>query len=433
MRFIAAAFCLIVATAPASAKPRLSVPADLSDPRPAPVRMSGLVPHARVTVSTIRSGDGGQTFVARATFRADGKGRVDTAKQRPLAGSYKDIEPLGLFWSAAPRKTAMGDPAPGAVRVSAEAGGGVVATRLVHVRPDAAELVTVADTPFPGAVFVRPVGGKRHPVIIVLGGSEGGSSTARTLSPLLAARGYAVLGLPYYNPGYDPGDLTPGLPASFTDIPVDRLEQVRAWLARQPGVNSGRIGLWGASKGAEFALIAATRFPWVKAVAAIVPSDLVWEGWGRAGAPTASFAFGGKPLAFQPYDGMAAELAKAARGQAMDLRRVHDAGRRAFPKRVAAARIPVETYRGALLVAGGGRDAIWPSAEMATSIAAARGKVGLQTVLLTYPGAGHLLGGPGTTPSGDLTGAGGDSTSIAHARAEVWRRTFDMFAMALQH
>lgn len=433
MRFIAAAFCLVVSPMPTSARPRLSAPADLTDPRPAPVRLSGLVPGAPVTISTTRLGDEGRTFIARATFRADGRGRVDTATRRPIDGSYQNVDPLALFWSAAPRKTEMGDPAPGVVRVSAEAGGRVVATALVRARPDPANLVTVTDTPFPGAVFVRPAGSKRHPVIIVLGGSEGGSSTARSLSPLLAARGYAVLGLAYYNPGYDPGDLTPGLPASFTEIPVDRLDQVRAWLARQPGVDIGRLGLWGASKGAEFALIAATRFPWIRAVAAIVPSDLVWEGWGRAGAPTASFAFGGSPLAFQPYDGMAAELAKAAKGQAMDLRRVHEAGRRAFPERVAAARIPVESYRGALLVAGGGRDAIWPSAEMATSIAAARGKGGLKTVLLTYPGAGHLLGGPGTTPARDLTGAGGDATSIAHARAEVWRRTFDLFATALDH
>lgn len=120
MRFVAAVFCLIVITARASAKLRLSVPADLSDPRPAPVRMSGLVPHARVTISTTLSGEDGQTFVAETTFCADGKGRVDTATQRPIAGSYKDIEPLGLFWSAAPRKTKVGDPAPGAVRVSAE-------------------------------------------------------------------------------------------------------------------------------------------------------------------------------------------------------------------------------------------------------------------------------------------------------------------------
>ena len=88
----------------------------------------------------------------------------------------------------------------------------------------------------------------------------------------------------------------PGLPTSFTEIPVDRLVEVRAWLAQQPGVDAERIGIWGASKGAEFALIAASHYNWINAVAAIVPSDLVWEGWGAAGPSRSSFSFGGKPF-----------------------------------------------------------------------------------------------------------------------------------------
>jgi dienelactone hydrolase len=44
------------------------------------------------------------------------------------------------------------------------------------------------------------------------------------------------------------------LPAEFADIPVDRLEQARAWLQQQPRVDADRIGVIGVSKGAEFAL-----------------------------------------------------------------------------------------------------------------------------------------------------------------------------------
>ncbi len=431
MRFVLIACVATCFTSAASAAPRLTGPTDLTDPRPAPVRVSGLPPRTAVTIATTRK-EGKETFEAHATFRSDARGRIDTAMTAPSDGSYHGIDPLALFWAAMPRRLSEDDPVSGTVRVEVKLGQRILTTLAIRSRPDPAKTVISTDTPFPGAVFAHPAGRGSHPVIIVLGGSEGGSSTAKAFAPLFAARGYATLGLPYYDPGYDPTDRLPGLPGSFSDIPVDRLVAVRDWLMRQPSADPSRIGIWGASKGAEFALIAATRYPWIKAVAAIVPSDLVWEGWGQTGPATASFAFAGRSLPFQPYSGMDAELAKAAKGQAMDLRRVHLAGRAAFPDKVAAARIPVQNYRGALLVAGGGMDAIWPSAEMATNIARARAVAGLSTEALTFPGAGHLIGGPGTSPAVELTGAGGAPDAIAHARSATWRATLDMFGAALK-
>jgi dienelactone hydrolase len=422
-----AAICFPTAV---SAAPRLTGPADLADPRPAPVRISGLVADTEVTVTTTRR-ERDETFEASATFRSDARGRLDTAVTAPLFGSYRGVDPLALFWSATPRHPSDNDPVAGSVRVVVRSSDRILATLVIRSRPDTATIVVSTDTPFPGAVFARPADAGRHPVIIVLGGSEGGSSTAKALAPLFTARGYATLGLPYYDPGYDPSDRLAQMPASFSNIPVDRLVMVRDWLAHQPSADVNRIGIWGASKGAEFALIAATRYSWIKAVAAIVPSDLVWEGWGQNGPATASFSFAGRSLPFQPYSGMAAELAKAAKGQPMDLRRVHLAGRASFPDRIPAARIPIERYRGALLVAGSGADAIWPSAEMATNIAATRRQARLATTLLNFPDAGHLIGGPGTSPGVELTGAGGTAAAIAHARIATWRATFDLFGTVL--
>ena len=430
--------CLSCSIAPSAlAAARVTGPDDLSAPHPTPIRVQGADPLTIVEITTERrDADATAMLVAHATFRTDAHGDLDVSRARPIEGTYQGIEPLGLFWSAASRDAAATDPsagpAPGNVRITVRVQGKVIATLTTRSQPDTARLMTRTDTPFPGAIFIQPADPGRHPVIIVLGGSEGGSSTARSFAPLFAARGYATLGLPYYNPGYDPTSLVPGLPSSFTDIPVDRLATVRDWLATQPGADAGRIGIWGASKGAEFALIAASRFGWIKAVAAIAASDVVWEGWGRRGPPASSFAFEGQPLAFQPYVGMDAELAKAAKGQAMDLRKVTDGGRKAFPERVPAARIPIERYRGALLVAGGGRDAIWPSAEMAINIGHSRRQASLPTLVLAYPTAGHLLGGPGTTPARPLMEVGGEEIAIAHARAEVWDKTFALFDAALK-
>jgi dienelactone hydrolase len=294
----------------------------------------------------------------------------------------------------------------------------------VHIEPVAA---------FPGAIFAFTPG-IRRPTLIVLGGSEGGDEVAREFAPMFARLGYAVLGLPYYDPGYDPAHKIAGLPRAFVNVPVDRLQAVHDWLAKRPEVDPTRIGLWGVSKGAEFAMIASTRFDWVKAVVAVVPSDVVWEGWGdwtAKPATTASFAWDGKPLAFMPYEGMDAEMAKAARGEDMALRHVHDLGRAHHPERYAAARIPVETYRGRLLLIAGEMDQIWPSAEMARAIAERRTQAGLSTDLVVYPDAGHALAGDGTHVDSGAMKLGGTVDAIARDRRDAWARTRAFLAAAL--
>ncbi len=145
----------------------------------------------------------------------------------------------------------------------------------------------------PGAFLVLPEGVARPPVVIVLGGSEGGDGAARTKAPLFVAAGCAVLGLPYYSPAYgSQPQQVPGLPKAFVDIPLDLVERARDWLRARGDVDGQRIGLYGVSKGAELALAAAARIDGLAAVAAIVPSDVVWEGWGdgRPEGTSGSFA-----------------------------------------------------------------------------------------------------------------------------------------------
>lgn len=433
-RCILFALPLILPAAAHAAPVRLSLPPDLSAPRPKPIRVTGLPPSATVTLTTVQQCDRDERFEAAVIFRATSTGTVDTARQAPITGSYTGVEPLGAFWSGMQVKNLSGatqDPAIGYARATVRVNGREVATGTVRIRPDPTGIRLSTATPFPGAVWAVPTDHRPHPVVIVLGGSEGGSSTARAMAPLFAARGYATLGLPYYDPGYDPSDRIEGLPHSFTAIPVDRLATVREWLKARPDADANRIGIWGASKGAEFALIAASRYSWIKAVVAVVPSDLVWEGWGGSGPATASFAFNGRPLAFEPYAGMDAELAKATRGEPMDLRRVHVKGRTAHPDRVDAARIPIERFHGTLLLIAGGRDQVWPSAEMAANIAAVRKRANKETRIIAIPLANHFLGGPGTTPVAPLVTPGSDAVAIAHARADGWTATFDTFDGAL--
>ncbi|HMG56884.1 MAG TPA: acyl-CoA thioester hydrolase/BAAT C-terminal domain-containing protein [Kofleriaceae bacterium] len=421
---------------------------DLLSGDPVQIAIAGLAPGeveivAERPVTQPWDPSGARTlYRARASFRVGADGRLDLAGAAPVAGSYAGADLRGLFWSMAPTEDPIaGGWADPQVRLIASQRGAVVARAALTLQPSDPKVeLTPVGPELPGAVLARLPGAVRRPAIIVLGGSEGGDWFARTMSPRLAWHGYAVLGLPYYAPAFGgpPRDDLKGLPSAFVDIPVDRLDRARDWLRRQPGVDADRIAVYGVSKGAEFALIAAARLPWLTAVIAIVPTDVVWEGWGLPDQPAgrrSSFAWRGEPLPFVPYHDLMAEIAKGRTGGQAHLRRPQDEGRAQHPEAAAAARIPIERYRGALLIAGGGDDQVWASGPMTETLARTRAAAGLATTALVFADAGHALSGDGWSPTTQIGRApfaiGGTPAATARAQAEVWRETLAVLARAL--
>ena len=291
--------------------------------------------------------------------------------------------------------------------------------------PAAAQSPEVVATPvagFPHAKVWRLAGDRARPVVVILHGADGNDEAGERFGPILARLGYAAVGLPYYSPNwgdYGPPPKFADLPGSFIDIRVDQLAGLRDALRGQPGVDVDRFGLFGGSKGSEFALIAASRYPWITSVVAYMPTDVVWEGWGletlEAEGTRSSFSFDGQALPFMPYRGFVEGLLA---GPSADLRAIHENGRADHPEREAAARIPIEAYRGPLLVVAGGRDSQWNSERAARTIAARREAAGRETIALIYPEAGHDLigdGGPRESPR-----SGGSPEADAAARADAW-------------
>jgi dienelactone hydrolase len=385
-------------------------------------------------------------FAGSARFKADAQGRVDLATQAPEAGSsYSGADVRGLLWSMAKTEASTRDRPFNRIDFQlSDAEGKPLATAQLSLTPALPQVTTRKAEAFEGALFASLPGEGKRPTLILLGGSEGGSQITRDAAHW-ASFGYAVLALPYYSPpqwgatGPMPPEL-PGLPAHFFSIPVERLEAARDWLAQQPEVDAQRIGVMGTSKGAEFVLLAGTKMPWIKAVAAIVPTDVVWEGWGQgptAPATGASFAWKGEPFAFVRYKEFPQEFAGLATGGEVRIRRPHDKGRAAAtPEELAAARIPVERIAAPVLVAGGSDDQLWDSGGMAAAIAATRAKAGLKTVALVFPEAGHFLGGTGTGPTTHYNDGpmknGGTPAATARAQAATHAALRQFFADALK-
>jgi dienelactone hydrolase len=420
---------------------------------PLSIQLVGLPANAEVKVTSERAINGWVPgtkrliYRAEATYSANDKGEVDFATAIPKAksdSSYRRADVRGLFWSMTPTKTeAVADVKEGVVTLTALVEGKPVTTGKVEFIKRAAELKIEKLDKFPGAIFASlpsPDGKtEKRAALIVMGGSEGGSASVNDTAMRFASRGFAVMSLPYYSPASWPTmkQEVPELPKSFVDIPLEKLNAARDYLRSRSDVDGERIGIYGVSKGAEFVMLAATHLPWVKSAVAIVPTDVVWEGWGDDIAPgaRASFAFNGKPFAFTPYKDFGQEFMGYQTGDDVFIRRPQDKGRAANPAAAAAARIPIERYKGALMIVGGQDDQVWSSGMMSHNIAERRAEAKLETVSLIYPDAGHYLSGDGWSPTTQYNvgsgKSGGTPAGNAAAQAEAWVKTLEFLKRTL--
>jgi dienelactone hydrolase len=380
-----------------------------------PVVVSGALPNEKLTVVATRQmtvwrpdaqGNWGPVpvdFIAWAEFLADSKGRLHIGKATPMTGSYAEPDPLGLFWSGYP---ADGDAVPASFKALGTGkadraqfrvlrGDIVIAENEIRLSRDNSNL-RVATVQQPGlvGVFAAPKDGKRLPTLIVLHGSEGNNiEKARNNALSYAAQGFATFAVAWYTQPYEP---TEHVPSSGLEIDVNQLERARAWLDRQPEADAKRIGLFGTSKGGEFAMLAASRFPWVKAAVGCVPSDIVWQGFGEGEnvLPVRStWQLDGRALPFVP-------LYPYVDGRFRDNTDRYERSRRFNADAAQLARIPIEKTKARLLLIAGDLDEVWASGAMARNIAetmqhAGKGK---QVETLIAPKAGHGVCGDGSFP-----------------------------------
>ena len=316
---------------------------------PISMTLSGVAPRATVTIR-VRGGEG-DVWTSNAVFVADDDGQIDLTRTAPVRGSYKGVDAMGLFWSIErhrpPTRTAAAEDdddeeagTPESWTLTAEVGNQTVAQTTVRRRAvgEDVRLTPVRADGLVGTFYEPPDGGRRHPAMIVLGGSEGGIPRPAGHAGGLASRGYAVLALAYYG--------VEGLPATLSNIPLEYFGRAIGWLAAQPSVDSNRIGVIGASRGAELALLLGGLYPSLRVVVAYMPSHVVVRGCCDPRTWFFAWTVGGRPVAAMPPPG------------------------RRDPLEAQHAEIQVERIRGPILLVSGTDDGVWPSAESAGKIVA---------------------------------------------------------------
>ncbi|MFN2569833.1 MAG: acyl-CoA thioesterase/bile acid-CoA:amino acid N-acyltransferase family protein [Candidatus Dormibacteria bacterium] len=388
--------------------------------------VEGLPPGRRVTVRAGSTDANGRQFSSWAEYEIGERGVVNLGEQPPVTGSYSGADPFGLWWSMEHAKTdrqfIVGlEPVP--TTLAAEIDGAVVAA-VSFERRRLAEGVTVQplrDRGLEGMLFSPP--GGPAPGVLVLGGSAGGFHWSQETAALLASHGFAALALAYFG--------GPGLPFSLAHIPVEYFGSALAWLCRHDGVSSAGIGVIGASRGGELALLVGATHPEVNAVVSLSGSGVLWGGI-RVDRPdpVAAWTWEGSVLPHLDLD--RPRLIEAREQSPIGLTEVFlDA--MTDSRSLEDATVAVERIRGPVLLISGERDATCPATELsqiALDRLVARGHP-FPDQHLRYADAGHLTDPPGLPLDSllqrnpwdrRLYALGGFSAANAAARADLWPR-----------
>jgi dienelactone hydrolase len=398
-RVVACALLALAAAGCSSGSPAAPVrldagPATAAAVAPIRLSISGLPAAGLVTVQARTSDDQGRPWESAAVFRASTAGTLDLATAVPVSGSYHTADAAGLLWSLHPAFTTspgteFATSAAGfAVRLTVLTGGQVRATATLQRQlPVTASTQTVHQNGFAGTFYTPAAVRPGAPAVVVLGGYPGGEDMLGgypgggeeiSVALGLAMSGYPALAVGYYD--------EPGLPKCQCSTPLEYFAHAVSWLRAQPAIRGRPVVLYGASDGAQAALLVASYLPHLAdAVVASSPTDIIHDAAGGTGP---GWTFDGKPLG-------------------------------------AGMLIPVTRIRVPLLMGDGGQDAVWDSAGSASTIMSELERVPghAPATNLYYPDAGHYYFGMFPYfPFFTNASMGGSPQANALATEQFWTR-----------
>lgn len=195
--------------------------------------------------------------------------------------------------------------------------------------------------------------GGEQPLVVGLGGSEGGNAWAsrhweKTRNEFIS-RGYAFLAIGYFN--------TPHSPELLNKIAIEDIHNAIAAARKNKKVNNLKTAVIGGSRGADLALLLASYYNDINCVIGLSASHAVFPGH-TDHFSTSTFTWAGKELPFVPVNDAAVPFMMKR-----DLRGAFEAMLQdtAAEKK---AMIPVEKIKGTVLLLSGTKDEICPSSVM---------------------------------------------------------------------
>ena len=139
--------------------------------------------------------------------------------------------------------------------------------------------------------------GSNQPLIVGLGGSEGGnawdSDYWKKTRDEFIAKGYAFLAIGYFG-GKD-------TPDTLNKISINQVHDAIMVATKNKKIKKNKIGIIGGSRGGDLALLIGSYFKDIKCVVAIVPSHVAFPGHTNH-FTTSAWTFNNKELPFVPVN-----------------------------------------------------------------------------------------------------------------------------------
>lgn len=199
--------------------------------------------------------------------------------------------------------------------------------------------------------------GKEQPLIVGLGGSEGGNAWAsdywKPTRDRFVAKGYAFLALGYFGAA--------GTPPLLDKIALEDVYQNIQEATKDTNVKKSGIALIGGSRGADLALLLGSYYPEISCVVGLVASHAVFPGH-TDHFTSSCWTFKDKELPFVPVNEAAIPF--------LIKRDLRGAFETMLLDSVAAtkAAIPVEKIKGPILLLSATEDEICPSTPMSEAM-----------------------------------------------------------------
>lgn len=325
------------------------------------------------------------TWQSTSTFISDGNGEVILNNCPSVSGDFKGVFPMGILSFMKPIKKRRSK-----IKYKNQVEYNSSFNVLIKIYEDNKQIDSCEITRYfkekqtasinitmcekAKATLYLPKSKKKLPAIIVLSGSEGGINKAQCIAQMISNYGIATMAIGYFGMN--------GLPKNLEKIPLEIVKEAIDILKNNKNIDSKRVGIYGRSKGAEFALIAATKFEDLSCIILNSPSIFVLEGVkGRFPSNSSSWVFKGKEIDY--FEFKATEYLKAKIKKELYPN----------PNIEISARMPLEQLNGNILLLSSVHDEIWPAYQSSLKIKEElkQKNFSYNVTLKKYKYVGHML------------------------------------------
>lgn len=362
------------------------------------IKLDNLPQNKSITLHAYRRNWEGLIY-SFACFKTDSKGQIQLNKDKPISATYSGVDSLGIFWSMT-KPTYTNEELPfdiknlnmNTIYFQLEVDGKIISKdelQLILETPDIyCEEIRNKDMV---ANFYYSKNKQNLPLIIMLGGSNGGIREVDDRAKIISSHGYAVLALGYFG--------MENLPENLERIPVEYFFNSINWAKEKQFIDTNKIVILGVSKGGEAALLVASMRRDIKGAIAFVPSNVRWQGIPNRPSfiSKSSWILNGEDLPYLKCSiGFSFFWKFISNSKQIELREIFKPIITEDKSKIEPALIEVEKINGPVLLIAGKDDKVWPSYDMCQMMKNRLDSLKFEhhVECLNYDNAGHFIFGP---------------------------------------